>query len=79
MPAAPGFFRGGRFGFADFFFGGASDSSADSSSVAADLDDFEREEAREEGRSCSESESGTIKSSSSEALEFFLIAVYVHV
>jgi hypothetical protein len=75
-PAAADFFRGGRFGFADFF-AGASDSSADSSSEAADLDDFEREEAREVGRSCSESSSGTMKSSSSEALDFFFVAVHM--
>jgi len=80
-PPAPDFFSGGRSAFADFFadfFGGASDSSADSSFDVADLDDLDREEAREE-RSCSESESGTMKSSSPEAVDFFLVAVDVQI
>jgi hypothetical protein len=76
--AAPDFFGSERFGFADFFVG-ASDSSLDWSSEAATLDDCEREEARDDERSCSESESGTIKSSSSEALDFFLDAVHVQI
>lgn len=77
-PAFPEFFGDGRFDFADFLVG-TSDSSPDWSSEAADLDDFEREEARDDERSCSESESGTIKSSSSEALDFFLDAVHVQI
>jgi hypothetical protein len=78
--AAPDFFADGRFGFADFFVG-ASDSSPDWSSELANLDDCEREEARDDERSCSESESGTIKSSSSssEALDFFFDAVHAQI
>lgn len=78
-PVALDFFADGRFGFADFFVG-ASDSSPDWSSEAANLDDCEREEARDDERSCSESESGTIKSSSSsEAFDFFLDAVHAQI
>lgn len=59
---------------------GASDSSPDWSSEAANLDDCEREEARDDERSCPESESGTIKSSSSsEAFDFFLDAVHAQI
>jgi hypothetical protein len=77
-PAATDFFVDGRFGFVEFFVG-IHDSSPDWSSEATDLDDFEREDARDDERSCSESESGTIKSSSSEPLDFFLGAVHVQV